>query len=250
VRPRSLPPPAFAGDIGTADPALAAALQAAADDAGRLPEVLAVLHHARVLTPVLAVATEAATGASGMVEDKRADMAVPLLEGEDGRRALPVFSSLDALSAWDAAARPVPVEGRRAALVAVSEGAEVLVIDVAGPVSCVLEEVEVRALAQGRGTIPAYDDVGIARTVADRLEAHPEVTGAWLSPAPGVDAHLALRLSAVVEPEQVATALAAVGRTLAADPVIGGAAIRGFEIALATPTTSRGRSAFGRDART
>ena len=36
-------------------------------------------------------------------------MALPVMIGTDGRRALPAFTSLAALAAWDPAARPVPV---------------------------------------------------------------------------------------------------------------------------------------------
>jgi hypothetical protein len=146
VHPRSLGSPDFANDDGSADAGLVAALAAYGEDAGRLPQVLAALHTARVLTPV--VATSLASGAG--TGDGGAAVAVPLLEGVDGRRALPVFTSVAAMAAWDARARPVPVNGRVAAAVARAEGAEVLVLDIAGPTTCVLDDLDLEALIDGR----------------------------------------------------------------------------------------------------
>jgi hypothetical protein len=157
--------------------------------------VLAALHTARVLAPVVARPGEVGTGAAGLRVDKTSDIAVPLLEGTDGRRALPVFTGLDSLARWDPAARPVPVEGRRAAEVAVAEGAEVVVLDVAGPDTCVLEAAEVRALVGGRGLVPAYDDDRLADELRSLLAAEPAVAVAWLLPATGVDARLTVRIA-------------------------------------------------------
>src|SRR4051794_13012008 len=104
---RALTSQPFAGDDGRADPALAAALEAG--DERALADALAT---ARVLVPVVAVLGEerAPAGPSGLPSDKNADMAVATLVGPDGRTALPVFSSLTTLAAWDATARPVPAE--------------------------------------------------------------------------------------------------------------------------------------------
>lgn len=109
--------PADPDDDGTVDPALAAAITAG--DSG---EVGAVLLSARLLVPVVA-----------MPADGEADMAVPALVNADGRRALPVFSSYDALRAWRADARPVPMSGARVMAGARAEGYDGVVLDVAGP---------------------------------------------------------------------------------------------------------------------
>ena len=47
-------------------------------------------------------------------------MAAMTLLAADGHRALPVFTSIAALAAWDPAARPVPVTAARAAQAAVT----------------------------------------------------------------------------------------------------------------------------------
>ena len=116
--------------------------------------MLAALHRARVLAPVVALLGETGTTAGGLVHDKTADIAVPVLVDPDGARALPVFTDLAALARWDPAARPVPVAGPRAAQVALAEGAEALVLDLAGPLTVTLPLPEVQALAEGRAAAP------------------------------------------------------------------------------------------------
>jgi hypothetical protein len=121
-------------DTGAPDPALAAALSAYAADPAREPEVLAALAEARLLVPVIATLGEAETGPEGLVRDKSADMATVLMRWEGGRTALLAFTGLEALHRWDPEARPVPVTARTAALAALQDGAEALLIDPAGPV--------------------------------------------------------------------------------------------------------------------
>jgi hypothetical protein len=121
-------------DTGAADPALAAALTAYAADPAREPEVLAALGEARLLVPVVAQLGESELGPDGLARDKSADMAAVLMRGADGRLALLAFTSLDAMQRWDPDARPVPVPARTAALAALQDGADALLVDLAGPV--------------------------------------------------------------------------------------------------------------------
>jgi SseB protein N-terminal domain len=147
---RSLPDPGFAGDDGSADPELLRALATyAADPDGRHLDVLTVLQGARVLVPVVAVAGEVEVDAAGLTHDKTSDMAAVLMRGHDGRTALLAFSGTQTLAAWDPAARPVPVTARDAARAARQDGAEALVLDVAGPVLFVVEGEDLVAVAEG-----------------------------------------------------------------------------------------------------
>jgi hypothetical protein len=121
-------------DTGEPDPALAVALAAYAGDPSREPEVLAALPAARLLVPVVAELGESDVGPDGLARDKSADLATVLMRGADDRLALLAFSGLDAMHRWDPEARPVPVPASTAALAAMQDGAEALLIDVAGPV--------------------------------------------------------------------------------------------------------------------
>jgi hypothetical protein len=149
---RPIPDPGFAGDDGAADPALVAALRAYAaapgDPAAHIA-VLDALTRARVLVPVVAVLGEAEHAGDGLAREKTSDMATVLLTGNDGRRALVAFTGLSGLDAWRADARPVPVTAVDAARSAVAEGAEALVLDVAGPTPYAVEGTALERLARG-----------------------------------------------------------------------------------------------------
>jgi SseB protein N-terminal domain len=147
---RSLPDPGFAGDDGTVSSRVAEALAAYAEDpAGRHPDTLAVLQEARLLVPVVAVLGEVEVDERGLARDKTSDMAAVLMRGRDGRTALLAFTGSEALRRWDPEARPVPVTARDAARSAGQDGAEALVVDVAGPVLFVVEGEDLAALADG-----------------------------------------------------------------------------------------------------
>ena len=149
VEPRRILEPGFAGDSGGSDPALRVALAAYAVDEGRHLEVLAALSSARLLVPVVAVLGEVDVDEAGLAHDKTSDMATALLTGRDGRQALLAFTGLEALAAWRADARPVPVAASLAARSALQEGASALLVDVAGPTTYAVEGEPLEGLARG-----------------------------------------------------------------------------------------------------
>jgi hypothetical protein len=155
---RQVPAPAFAGDDGGPNAALAAALTAYAREPERGVEVFLALQQARLLVPVVAVAGEVEHDEAGLAHEKTSDMATALLTGRDGRLALVAFTGLESLEAWRPDARPVPVAAALAARAALQEGASALVVDVAGPTSYVVEGSLLDGLA--RGWTLAVTDVG------------------------------------------------------------------------------------------
>jgi hypothetical protein len=169
---RSIPDPGFAGDDGSADPDVAAALAAyargdGASEATRHNETLAALQDARVLVPVVALLGEVEYDEQGLARDKTSDMAAVLMTGRDGRTALLAFTSSATLNAWnrtndagpneDGEARPVPVTIQQAAQAVIQEQAAALLLDVAGPVMFVVEADDLRALALGHRLVPLDD---------------------------------------------------------------------------------------------
>lgn len=162
---RELPPTSpFAGDDGGADPAVAAALaRYPGGGVDALADVVAALAGARVLVPVLAVEEPDGRGAAEalvpddacVAEERHAAAGVVAVAAPDGRRALPVFTSVAALAAWRPTARPMPAEAPRAAAAAVAEGWQVLVVDPGGPVTAVVPRPAVQALATGAAWVPA-----------------------------------------------------------------------------------------------
>jgi hypothetical protein len=175
---RQLPGQPFSGDAGGSDPALAAALAGFAEGVVPLAGVVAALRPARVLVPVVAVLGERHPLPAHARGDLGAEMALVTLTGADGRRALPAFTALSTLARWDPVARPVPVESARAALVAVAEGCDVLVLDAAGPVVAVVPGPAVRALGRGVPWTPPGDDAELAAAVTTVLRGLPHLRGA------------------------------------------------------------------------
>ena len=233
VRPGTpLPDPGFAGDDGAPDAALARTLAAFARDPTSAGDVLHALAAARVLVPVVAVATGQEPGQGGLRRESATDMAVVTLQGEDGRLALPVFTGLAALAAWDPAARPVPVAAPRAALAAAAEGAAVLVLDVAGPVRFVVGPPALRRLAEGDPLVPLADHAGVRVALGALLAAEPAVRHAWLVPVAGADARLALRVAGSLDAAGVAALARRVGERLRDDPTVRAAVVLGLEVAL------------------
>jgi hypothetical protein len=175
VTGRELPPTsAFAGDDGSADPGVAAALSALGAGTGSPGAVVAALAGTRVLVPVLAeleVAETVEVGGHAHTVDKEASAGIVALQAPDGRTALPVFSSVAAMTAWRADARPVPTEVVRAALSAVDEGWELLVLDPGGPVTVLLPRPAVWALAQQRAWQPAVDGGQVVPDVRSAVRA-------------------------------------------------------------------------------
>lgn len=181
---RALPPTsAFAGDDGTAPPGLAAAL-ARTDPQQRLEAVVEALRTERVLVPVVAGLDERHEAAEPgqVVGEKSAHAAMVTVAAPDGRAVMPVFSSIAALQAWRAEARPVPVEGRRAALAAGSEADGLLVLDAGSTAPVQVPRPAVRAIALGEPWVPAARNPEVREAVHATLAQVPGVRGAAVEP--------------------------------------------------------------------
>ena len=212
---RDLPPGGFENDTGEADPALLAALATP----GRDLALMAAVRAARFVVPVVAEPTEVDRAGEHTV-DTRVDLAAVTIVAPDGQRALPVFSGTAALAAWDATARPVPVTPARAAQAAVSEGCDVVVVDIAGPATRVLRPSMVWALAQQRPWEPAHTDPFVARSVAAAVRDEDDVTASEVeegNPRGEGVLGVVLELRPGLAPEQVRAVATRVGERLATD---------------------------------
>lgn len=233
---KNIPDPGFAGDDGSADQTLAKALSAWQQDRSTEPDVLAALATARLLVPVVAILGEEEVGPDGLRRDKSSDMAVPTLTASGGRRALPAFTSTASLARWRADARPVAVPLHQALRAVVHEGADTLVLDLAGPVTYQLTGAALRALAQGRTTVTdPLSDPQVAVALRAVLSAEPLVHAATLTEGGDADGVLALQFALDEGPESaVATQEAAnrVATALAGDETLRERLVRGLDLAL------------------
>jgi hypothetical protein len=112
------------------DSRLARAIEAYDQSAASHGEVLAALLDAEVFACITATSTaEHVAEATGLRAESSAEMAVVMMAGPDGSRALPVFSSADAMKRWRLDVRPVRMTGREAAQAARDQGCAALVVD-------------------------------------------------------------------------------------------------------------------------
>lgn len=225
---RELPPSSpFASDDGSADPAVAAALAAYGAGEGTLAGVVAGLAGTRVLVPVLAeLEVEGTVVHDGHAHtvDKEASAGIVALQAPDGRRALPVFSSVAAMAAWRRDARPVPTDVARAALSAVQEGWEVVVVDAGGPVTALLPRTAVWSLAKQETWVPAVDGESVAPDVAAAVVAALSgvrgVVRADVEPGRRAELAVVVTLVAGLDRAGLDDAVARVNAALAADDVV------------------------------
>jgi len=151
---------------------VAAALAAYARGTGSEHDALQAVAGARLLVPVVAVLTEVTQAGT----EKDSEMALPTLIGGDGRKALIAFTGTETLSRWRADARPVPVPARLVWEAALSEAADAVVIDVAGPVPLAVEGARLRALERNQPPPLPHEDPDIHAEVAavtDRFTLKP-----------------------------------------------------------------------------
>ena len=183
---------AFADDDGSAPPGLVAAVSALrsavsaardADSAEARSEGLARLAHAhgdviralresRVLVPMLAEAGDLGLTPEGRTVEKTQELSIVTVGAPDGRRVLPVFSTVGAMRNWQQEARPIPVPGGQAALAAVQEETDLIILDAMTPeLEYGVRRPALRAIALGEDYRPAW--------------AEPEVLAAFRAGAAG-----------------------------------------------------------------
>lgn len=214
----------FAGDDGSADPELARLLLEHAAGTAPLTAVVARLAQVRVLIPVLAELEAEGTTDDGLRVDKEASAGVVALEAPDGRRALPVFTSVAAMAAWHPAARPVPADAARAALSAVSEDWALLVVDPAGPASALVPRPAVWAMARGLSWEPAVVDgvvaPEVARAVVAAVTGTPSVASVRAEPGRSQEVAVVLALDPGLTRAGLDAVLAQVNAALGADELV------------------------------
>ena len=146
---RTIPDPGFADDSGAGDPRVSRVLADHLAGTATSGAVLSVLQDARLLVPVVAVLGEVEVDEHGLAHDKSSDMAAVLVRAADGSTGLLAFTSTETMARWDPEARPVPVTAGTAATAAVQDGAEALLVDLAGPATYVVDGEDLTRLAAG-----------------------------------------------------------------------------------------------------
>jgi hypothetical protein len=180
-----------AADDGSADPALLAALTAFRAGDGDEVAIVEAYRTARLLIPLVAEKgalrqaqgpdrqaqgpdrDEHEVGPHGLPVDKTQELSIVTVAAPDGRRILPVFTSVQAMQGWDPAARPIPAGGVRTALAAAGDGTDLIVIDPGSDTEFVLRRPALWAIGQGLAWEPSYRSpevyAGLQRSISGEL---------------------------------------------------------------------------------
>ncbi len=213
-------PALFPDDDGSVDPDVAAALAVPGLPWHRyLDTVWAALAGSRLLVPVRAHGRPGDPGRGPGVRDTTESPAHPLgrhqgvpgaqahaadpcqdatilaVHAPDGRRALPVFTSVGAMRAWRSDVqdvRPVPVAARQAAQVAAAVADMLWVLD-PGTRDLCLPRPAVLAISEGREWVPAWRNEAVQAQIRARLEPVKGVRSVFFEP--GASAELRVLVS-------------------------------------------------------
>ncbi|WP_259390835.1 SseB family protein [Actinomyces sp. 2119] len=195
-------PVSFRDDDGSVDPDVADALAVPGLPRHRyLDAVWTVLAGSRLLVPVQAhgrpggparvtVGRDAVDpparrrdvpGEQARATDPCQDAATLAVRAPDGRRALPVFTSAEAMRAWRRDVRPVPVTARRAAQVAAAVADMLWALD-PGTRDLCLPRPALLALSEGREWVPSWRNDVVQAQIRARLESVEAVRSVSFEP--------------------------------------------------------------------
>jgi hypothetical protein len=135
-------------DDGRAPEHLLQALKDFANQTISAEKVVDALRGSRLLIPLVANLGESGEDPHGRTVDKSAELSIITVSTPDNQVALPAFTSVMAMQAWNPKARPVPNQARVVALAAASENSTRLVIDATSEHEFVLRRPAIAALAQ------------------------------------------------------------------------------------------------------
>lgn len=187
---RSFEHNASADDDGSAPERLIEALRRFRSNELGESEVVEALRESRLLIPLVAVLGEAGHNEHGALVDKSQELSIVTVAGPDGRTVMPVFTSVQAMAAWNPTARPVPANAVRVALAAASESTDIVVLDPTSATEFVLRRPALWAIAQGMTWRPSYLDTEILDAFIASAEPETAVVAVQLSPG---DPHARLR---------------------------------------------------------
>jgi hypothetical protein len=138
-------------------------------------DVVEAVRDVRLLVPLVARVGELGVDEHGRRFDKTQELSLVTVAAPDGRRVLPVFTSTQAMSAWNPSARPIPAASRRAALAAAGEDTPLMVLDATSDTEFVFRRPMLRAIAEDSPWMHPADDPVVLESFARSVEPETSV---------------------------------------------------------------------------
>jgi hypothetical protein len=216
----------FADDNGKAPEHLMVAISEFRNGRATAVDVIDAFRTSRLLIPLLANLGEGGEGAHGLQTDKSADLSIVTVEGPDGYEVLPVFSSVAAMSAWHAEARPVPSDATRVALAAASEKTTRVVLDAGSPSEFAIRRPAIEAIAKQEPWVEVQNNADVTAAFMSALGGVPEVVDFSLESGDpsfllrAAELLVTIKLVPGLDAETLEQAIKRVGEVIAASEVI------------------------------
>ena len=147
-------------------------------------EALLALSAVRVLIPLLAEAGDFGLTPEGRTVEKSQELSIVTVGAPDGRRVMPVFSSVDAMRAWNPEARPIPVPMPQAAVAAAQEKTDLIIVDPGSPnAELGVRRTQLEAVALGTRVVAAWADSAVAAAFGAATAGDARVRQIGIAPA-------------------------------------------------------------------
>ncbi|WES65796.1 SseB family protein [Microbacter sp. GSS18] len=211
------------GDDGSADPALLAALTAFRAGEGGQEAVVEAYRTARLLIPLVAEKGDEGVGPTGLAVDKTQELSIVTVAAPDGRKVLPVFSSVEAMAVWDPQARPIPADGVRTAVAAASDDTDLIVLDPGSETEFVIRRPAVWAIARGEAWEPSFVSPAVYSGLQESIGGELAVLDLSVEPGDpaarlrGPELVVRLRLMEGLDKDELDAVLARLARRWSAD---------------------------------
>ncbi len=206
---RSFDQNAFADDDGKAPEKLMQVITAFRAGEVGAEAVVDQIRISRLLVPLLANLGESEIGAHGQRVDKSAELSIVTVKSPDDQDSLVVFSSVEAMSRWNKASRPVPTDAIRIALAAASQMSTRVVLDPGSDTEFVVRRPAIAKIAQSLPWLPPERNEEVLRVLRDSVAGEPLVLNIEASTADpqsrllGSELQVMLQLEPKVEPALV-----------------------------------------------
>ena len=138
-------------DKGESDPVLLSLLQNKGNDYEKL--VFNRLKNSRLIGAIVAK------------KDENVEMMQALFSSNDGKVAMPVFTSLDELTKWNKEARPIPLVAHDFAQQAIDQELDALILDIASDHRFVIQGYMLRCLAKNQDWSYPHQDSEVRKTI-------------------------------------------------------------------------------------
>jgi hypothetical protein len=203
---RSFEENSFADDDGKAPAELVAAIAAFRGGQIGAEQVVDQIRISRLLVPLIAQLGESEIGAHGQQVDKSAELSIVTVKSPDDQESLVVFSSVEAMSLWNPASRPVPTDAIRVCLAAASQMSTRVVLDPGSETEFVIRRPAIAKIAQSLPWSPPENNPAVLAVISDSISGEANVlsfeaaTADPLSVLAGSELEVRLTLEPGLEP--------------------------------------------------